>query len=66
MSTRADVEAIVPFTNALHELGIEYFIGGSVASSVSPDLLERAWRQTKQLLGENSDADDERMHQERQ
>ena len=33
MSTRADVAAIVPFTNALRDLGIDYFIGGSVASS---------------------------------
>ena len=33
MSTRDDVAAIVPFTKALRELGIEYYIGGSVASS---------------------------------
>ena len=33
MSTRDDVAAIVPFTKAFRELGIEYYIGGSVASS---------------------------------
>ncbi len=44
MSTRADVEAIVPFTNALHELGIEYFIGGSVASSA-----HGTWRSTADI-----------------
>ncbi len=33
MSTRDDVAAIVPFTKALRELGNEYYIGGSVASS---------------------------------
>ncbi len=44
MSTRADVEAIVGFTAALCQLGIEYYIGGSVASSTHGH-----WRSTADI-----------------
>ncbi len=44
MSTRADVEAIVGFTAALRQLGIEYYIGGSVASSTHGH-----WRSTADI-----------------
>jgi hypothetical protein len=44
MTTRADVAAIVPFTDALRRLGIRYYIGGSVASSAHGH-----WRSTADL-----------------
>ncbi len=44
MSTRADVEAIVGFAAALRQLGIEYYIGGSVASSTHGH-----WRSTADI-----------------
>ncbi len=45
-----------------HQLDLVYLRRWADELGVA-DLLERAWRQTKQLLRENRDADDERMRQ---